>query len=168
MPLKQTTFENIVAKEELLETSNFLFCHNVFNSTLLVNSHLWNFFMFLLILYVFKVVCGRIVVCAWERVNTFEPILPYCYRRGLLVDHPSCQQTKIRRRESASRRWSHSCQRFIRKISGKINIVSIYFVTLLFQIPVIDLKTTDLSLFSFCCCDPLSRICSIWLMKKSG
>lgn len=40
-------------------------------------------------------------------------------RWGLLVDHPPCVQTEIRRRESAHRWWPHPCQRVFRAIPCK-------------------------------------------------
>ena len=58
---QQTTFANIVKKKKLLLMSNFSFCHNVFNSTLIETLNMVIFHIFCQ--HVFPFVCLRCVVC---------------------------------------------------------------------------------------------------------
>ena len=57
MQLQQTTFRNIVAKEEIAHYEQFSLCHNFFNYLIVIQ---------LFYTYVLQQIC-----CMWEMVNSF-------------------------------------------------------------------------------------------------
>ena len=70
-PLQQTTFENIVTKEEIAHNEQFLLLHNIFNYFHSLYFHIRGSGHFEL--NVFKVVFCRFVVC-WKRLKCMIPI----------------------------------------------------------------------------------------------
>ena len=93
-PLMQTVLKTLRQMKKLLKTSNFPFCHHVFNSIQLLFFHLKGFSV--LLLNVFNVVSCRFDVCGkelksllqircmWERVKVSVADVLYV-RKGVSV-----------------------------------------------------------------------------------